>query len=120
MGKVEQRDRELGFDLPINDAVPAPTKIEPGNLFLWNWRAMQEYARTCIASALSHQPEARGVVDEAMVERAAAAIANKRIMRRGSPAFANVMSVLPPKLLLEVRDDARSALTAALTGERNG
>lgn len=36
-------------DLPINDAVPSPTQIQPGNLFLWNWTAMQEYARTCIA-----------------------------------------------------------------------
>lgn len=38
-------------DLPINDAVPAPTKIEPGNLFLWNWRQMQVYAQACVAHA---------------------------------------------------------------------
>lgn len=38
-------------DLPINDAVPAPTKIEPGNLFMWNWRQMQVYAQACVAHA---------------------------------------------------------------------
>jgi hypothetical protein len=38
-------------DLPINDAVLAPTKIEPGNLFLWNWRQMQVYAQACVAHA---------------------------------------------------------------------
>ena len=38
-------------DLPINDAVPAPTKIEPGNQFLWNWRQMQVYAQACVAHA---------------------------------------------------------------------
>ena len=43
-------------DLPINDAVPAPTQIQPGNLFLWNWAAMQEYARTCIAKNCEWQP----------------------------------------------------------------
>lgn len=37
--------------LPINDAIPAPTQIQPGNLFLWDWRAMQQYGRTCIALA---------------------------------------------------------------------
>lgn len=40
-------------ELPINDAVPAPTVINPGNQFLWNWRAMQQYARTAIDHALS-------------------------------------------------------------------
>lgn len=40
-------------DLPINDAVPAPTKIEPGNLFLWNWRQMQVYAQACVAHAVA-------------------------------------------------------------------
>lgn len=45
--------------LPINDAVPAPTEIRPGNLFLWNWRAMQQYGRACIAHAASASaPEA--------------------------------------------------------------
>lgn len=45
--RVEVDENRL-ISLPNNDAVPAPTRIEPGNLFLWNWAAMQEYARTCV------------------------------------------------------------------------
>lgn len=39
------------WSLPINDSVPAPTKVLPGNEFLWNWRAMQQYGFTCMAHA---------------------------------------------------------------------
>lgn len=53
--------------LPINDAVPAPTEIRPGNLFLWNWRAMQQYGRACIAHAASASaPEAERAEGEAV------------------------------------------------------
>ena len=48
------------------------------------------------------------------LRREAAAIANQRVMRRGSPAIANVLDVLPQKLLDEVLDDARAALEAAI------
>jgi hypothetical protein len=54
-------------DLPINDAVPAPTKIEPGNLFLWNWRQMQVYAQACVA----HATAARDAEVEALRARLA-------------------------------------------------
>lgn len=52
-------------------------------------------------------------MDDAMRDRAAAAIANARIMRRGAPAISNVLSVLSPKLLAEVREDAVAAIAAA-------
>ena len=47
----------------------------------------------------------------AMIERGAAAIANARIMRRGSPAIVNVLDILPEKLKAEVREDAEAVLT---------
>ncbi len=47
------------------------------------------------------------------IKLAAAAIANARVMRRGSPPIANVLEILPPKLLAEVMEDAESALKAA-------
>lgn len=46
----------------------------------------------------------------------AAAIANARVMRRGSPAIKNVLEILPEKLRNEVFDDAQNVvaeLTAA-------
>jgi hypothetical protein len=47
-----------------------------------------------------------------IIEAAAAAIANARIMRRGSPAWVNVLDKLPEKLRAEVMEDARAALEA--------
>lgn len=47
------------------------------------------------------------------VEQAAAAIANARGGRRGMPAIANVLELLPPNLREEVLEDARAALEAA-------
>lgn len=41
--------------LPINDAVPAPTRINAGNEFLWNWRAMQEYALRCVEDSKANE-----------------------------------------------------------------
>lgn len=60
------------------------------------------------------RPAQPAEVTDSMVERAAAAIANERVMRRGSPSIINVLDMLPQKLLDEVREDARAALTAAL------
>lgn len=58
------------------------------------------------------------VVDRpAAVERAAAAIANARGMRRGAPTITNIMEILPDNLAAEVREDAEEALKAALAGE---
>jgi len=50
--------------------------------------------------------------DQARIEVAAAAIANARIMRRGSPSMSNVLKVLPPKLKEEVMEDAEAAIRA--------
>lgn len=44
---------------------------------------------------------------------AAAAIANARINRRGSPSITNVLDILPHKLVEEVTEDATAALQAA-------
>ena len=49
-----------------------------------------------------------------VIEAAAAAIANARAMRRGSPPIANVLEVLPAKLKAEVMEDAKAALDAAM------
>lgn len=48
-----------------------------------------------------------------VIRAAAAAIANARVMRRGSPPIANILDVLPPKLLEEVMEDAKACLAAA-------
>lgn len=47
------------------------------------------------------------------IRKAAEAIANARIMRRGSPPIANVWDMLPQKLRDEVTEDATAALEAA-------
>lgn len=49
----------------------------------------------------------------ARLREAAAAIANARAGRRGAPAVANVLDILPPKLFEEVVEDAMAALDAA-------
>ena len=49
----------------------------------------------------------------ARLRGAAAAIANARAGRRGAPAIANVLDILPPKLFDEVVEDAMAALDAA-------
>lgn len=49
-----------------------------------------------------------------IVDAAAAAIANARIMRRGAPAISNVLDILPKKLRDEVEADAEAALDAAV------
>ena len=49
----------------------------------------------------------------ARLRAAAAAIANARSGRRGAPAIANVLDILPGKLFDEVVEDARAALDAA-------
>lgn len=49
----------------------------------------------------------------ARLREAAAAIANARAGRRGAPAIANVLDILPPKLFAEVVEDAMAALDAA-------
>lgn len=49
----------------------------------------------------------------ARLREAAAAIANARAGRRGAPAIANVLDILPPKLFDEVVEDAMAALDAA-------
>jgi len=46
------------------------------------------------------------------VDKAAAAIANARGMRRGMPTITNVLDVLPPKLKAEVREDGEDVLKA--------
>jgi hypothetical protein len=46
------------------------------------------------------------------IDLAAAAIANERIMRRGSPPIANILEMLPESLKTEVREDAEGALKA--------
>ena len=51
------------------------------------------------------------------IEAAAAAIANARVMRRGSPSMSNILKVLPPKLKDEVMEDAKAALEAVATLE---
>ncbi|MGX9980317.1 hypothetical protein [Methylobacterium fujisawaense] len=47
------------------------------------------------------------------LREAAAAIANARAARRGAPAVANVLDILPQNLLDEVVEDATAALDAA-------
>jgi hypothetical protein len=42
----------------------------------------------------------------------AAAIANARGNRRGAPNIKNILDILPPRLLEEVRDDARAVIAA--------
>lgn len=49
-----------------------------------------------------------------MIEAAAAAIANTRGGRRGAPAVANILEILPEKLRTEVIEDAKAAITAAI------
>lgn len=46
--RAEEVEENRLISLPNNDAVPAATRIEPGNLFLWNWTAMQDYGRACV------------------------------------------------------------------------
>lgn len=56
-------------------------------------------------------------ITPAMIEAAAAAIANARSGRRGAPAISNILETLErilPKLHAEVLEDAEAALTAAL------
>lgn len=56
-------------------------------------------------------------ITPAMIEAAAAAIANARGGRRGAPAISNILQTLEgvlPKLHAEVLEDAEAALTAAL------
>lgn len=53
-------------------------------------------------------------VTPAMIEAAAAAIANARGGRRGAPAIRNILDILPQKLREEVMEDAEEALKAAL------
>lgn len=50
---------------------------------------------------------------EKEIEAAAAALANERFMRNGSPPITNVMDMLPEKLRAEVRSDAKAAMEAA-------
>lgn len=56
-------------------------------------------------------------IDQRQIEAAAAAIANERAMRRGSPPISNVLEVLmnfrDGKLYREVMEDAEAALQAA-------
>jgi hypothetical protein len=47
-----------------------------------------------------------------LLDKAAAAIANARGMRRGLPEIIGIMDALPEKLRDEVRDDAKAALAA--------
>lgn len=60
-------------------------------------------------------------ITRGMIEAAAAAIANARAARRGSPPISNVLEMLEqlsPKLLADVVEDAEAALRAALaTGD---
>lgn len=49
---------------------------------------------------------------EPSVHAAATAIANARAGRRGAPAIADILDVLPPALFTEVVEDARVALAA--------
>lgn len=51
--------------------------------------------------------------DQKALNRAAAAIANARIGRRGAPAIKNILDVIPQNLRQECLDDAGAALTAA-------
>lgn len=57
------------------------------------------------------------MIIETQIDKAAAAIANARIMRRGSPPITNVLDLLPPEILAEVREDAQAALIAGLSLE---
>ena len=50
---------------------------------------------------------------EPMIQAAAAAIANARGGRRGMPPVANILDMLPRKLVDEVTEDASAALLAA-------
>lgn len=52
-------------------------------------------------------------MDQEIIKRAAAAIANARGARRGAPAIKNIMDMLPEKLWKEVMEDAEAALKAA-------
>ena len=55
------------------------------------------------------------------IKAAAAAIANARGGRRGVPEIANILDMLPEKLVAEVMEDAEAALRAALsTGGARG
>jgi hypothetical protein len=47
----------------------------------------------------------------------AAAIANARGMRRGMPAIANVLDLLPEKLREEVMDDAANVITELIANK---
>ena len=47
------------------------------------------------------------------IEAAAAAIANARVQRNGSPPIMDVLDLLPDKLREEVFEEARAALMAA-------
>ncbi|MBE7204821.1 MAG: hypothetical protein INR70_44455 [Parafilimonas terrae] len=60
---------------------------------------------------------AEPTITHAMIEAAAAAIANARAGRRGAPAVSNILQTLErmlPKLHAEVLEDAEAALKAAL------
>lgn len=46
------------------------------------------------------------------IEKAAAAIANQRGMRRGVPKISNILEMLPAHLKKEVMEDAEAALKA--------
>lgn len=48
-----------------------------------------------------------------MIQKAAAAVANARGMRRGVPAITNILDLLPEKLRGEVIEDATEALDQA-------
>lgn len=56
-------------------------------------------------------------ITSAMIEAAAAAIANARGGRRGVPEIVNILDMLPEKLRDEVPQDAEAALKAALAPE---
>ncbi|QGY05561.1 hypothetical protein MMSR116_29440 [Methylobacterium mesophilicum SR1.6/6] len=63
---------------------------------------------------------AEPTITHAMIEAAAAAIANARAGRRGSPPISNVLETLKrlmPQLHDEVLEDAEAALKAALAPE---
>lgn len=60
---------------------------------------------------------AEPAITPAMIEAAAAAIANARGGRRGVPEIVNILDMLPEKLRDEVLEDAEAALKAALASE---
>jgi hypothetical protein len=84
-------------------------------------RTFAESYRISFEAQCAAQARVRGLEgaakDGRIIQKAAEAIANARVMRRGSPPISNVWAILPQKLRDEVTEVATAALTAALSAK---